>query len=878
MLPEPDWGSVAQGPPQPPPNIYSVLEPPGQTSTVDIEMMKLAMASYSGSISRTDGLAADGTGEGVEQFDGTGTGAYTIGYTYSGWYKNCLANGSGRFAWEDGMTYTGDVENHGIDGSGLYVYPNGDTYDGEVQAGIRHGKGSFVRAATKETYTGDWTDSVFSGKGRMQYSSSSYYDGDWDNGARTGFGTMVYPSGSKYVGEWLDDKKDGRGVMVWVDPATQRPVQKYDGDWKDGQIDGSGTYWYYASAATPTDPPMPPLADIDPKQYGLALQQRANHYTGGFKKGKRHGRGVFCYRDGSRYEGRWEDNQKHGEGTFLYETGAVYTGSFSRDEPTGKMQLPTKASLTRFVPLQVDDLLIGEADKDRVLDRVHCLLSRHYWSLRRLYQHYTSIHTDHEQRSGDALSALSMLQFWRLVKDTHLINSDLSLAAVDRIFLTFQQPGPAGSASRLVYSKPPVKLDPLPSRLREGSAGLSIAFVDKSADVISIAGSRAAGAGGGGGPAETEPKTHSGRSHAGYSDRRKSKASDGRSVANTSRRVSMQRKASVNTTPKSRGGGSIRHSHSGGLSRHSSQSMVLRDIHSSTTYMYFRDFTEAIVRIAALKYANFPSLTLADKLAVVLQSDLKPSSQETSFLKESSRLSSVLSASKDLLWSLYQQYSTRTFKGLATQRTRPAHDVVITVRQFLTMLRDLALLGRGAGALSTQSVLALFDTPLILNVTPSIENLDAGQELSPFPPKFAKKQRPSGRDSATESVFLSSADVDDVDHLSLRSRSPTSTMRGDESRPSQLDRPTPGDILNEALESRRKQRKVKLEKLTRGKNDFKVHCSLTVDQELLYEEFVEAVVRVSIMLRRDSHQSNATAVQNFIQQHLSKLSNGAELA
>lgn len=76
----------------------------------------------------------------------------------------------------------------------------------------------------------------------------------------TGLGTYISPSGNKWVGEWKNGKMDGVGTCVYSDG------KKYEGDWKNGEWNGQGT---------------------------LHIWEGYEYYTGGFKNGRFHGKGVY---------------------------------------------------------------------------------------------------------------------------------------------------------------------------------------------------------------------------------------------------------------------------------------------------------------------------------------------------------------------------------------------------------------------------------------------------------------------------------------------------------------------------------------------------------------------------------------------------------
>lgn len=51
-------------------------------------------------------------------------------------------------------------------------------------------------------------------------------------------------------------------------------------------------------------------------------------YAGGFRHGKRHGKGVYVYSSGQIYDGDWHKGKQHGKGTFAYPDGSLYEGDF----------------------------------------------------------------------------------------------------------------------------------------------------------------------------------------------------------------------------------------------------------------------------------------------------------------------------------------------------------------------------------------------------------------------------------------------------------------------------------------------------------------------------------------------------------------------
>ena len=53
-------------------------------------------------------------------------------------------------------------------------------------------------------------------------------------------------------------------------------------------------------------------------------------------KGRKHGRGIYRWTDGSIYEGSYKRDQRHGKGRFLWAGGESYEGDYLADERTGQ--------------------------------------------------------------------------------------------------------------------------------------------------------------------------------------------------------------------------------------------------------------------------------------------------------------------------------------------------------------------------------------------------------------------------------------------------------------------------------------------------------------------------------------------------------------
>lgn len=128
------------------------------------------------------------------------------------------------------------------EGEGRSLYPNGDMYCGEYRGNQRHGQGTYYFASSGMLFTGQWSNNVRDGVGRMVYPDGGRYFGSWYHDKQNGEGHYTYPDGSSYVGSWEDGSKNGFGTYTFVDGS------QYIGAYVDGQfISGE---WRMAQGAT----------------------------------------------------------------------------------------------------------------------------------------------------------------------------------------------------------------------------------------------------------------------------------------------------------------------------------------------------------------------------------------------------------------------------------------------------------------------------------------------------------------------------------------------------------------------------------------------------------------------------------------------------
>lgn len=233
---------------------------------------------------------------------GRGEAQLTNGMKYTGEMQFSLFHGRGVLEGP-GFKYSGTFRNSEIEGEGVYEWDK-CIYEGEVKRGLRNGYGT-LRFENGIEYTGYWREGLREGFGTLKYPSGQIYEGYWEKGKKHGHGVLKYASGNYYEGQFQNDKQNGQGTIYWI---TRN--EKYTGEWKDGLPHGYGIHIW-----------------LDNK----GNKQLRNRYVGQWAFGKRNGQGEFYYANGSKYKGEWLNDLKEGMGMMIFEDGSVYTGPFEKD-------------------------------------------------------------------------------------------------------------------------------------------------------------------------------------------------------------------------------------------------------------------------------------------------------------------------------------------------------------------------------------------------------------------------------------------------------------------------------------------------------------------------------------------------------------------
>ncbi|XP_058671751.1 radial spoke head 10 homolog B-like [Ammospiza nelsoni] len=387
-------------------------------------------------------------GEQVNEFyEGEGFICFEGGNTYKGLFSEGRMNGEGTYTWADGVKYEGTFVKNVPTHCGRYTWSDGTVYEGSIQDGLRHGYGVFRSGTHPIFYAGFWCNGKRHGKGKIYYDQeqTSWYAGDWVNNVREGWGFRRYRSGNTYFGQWKQNLRHGHGKMIWL-----ADNQEYEGEWECGLQHGSGMHtWFF-------------------KRMDLSKYSLWNEYAGNFVKGERHGHGTFLYSDGTMYSGEWAHNKKHGKGIFVFKSGVCLEGEFENDCPVERpprqgsavkaknrratslrKNFGTKRTavvnalgkisvLGSDLDLDVSSLLafFPREDRENESQKVELAVLRHISKLRRAYYFYCTLGCT----SCDNTCNMTMLQFWRFLKDCNFHLCSVTLAEIDRVLRGDQSP------------------------------------------------------------------------------------------------------------------------------------------------------------------------------------------------------------------------------------------------------------------------------------------------------------------------------------------------------------------------------------------------------------------------------------------------------
>ncbi|XP_034019248.1 MORN repeat-containing protein 2 [Thalassophryne amazonica] len=117
---------------------------------------------------------------------------------------------------------------------GIYIFPNGDKYEGESsrsESGVmmRSNTGEYI-SADGVTYTGQWHEDKFDGRGTLRHPCGAVYEGEFKDNMYHGTGTYTFSDGSIYTGQFEKNRLVGEGTLtdtqgsVWTGNFNSKTV------------------------------------------------------------------------------------------------------------------------------------------------------------------------------------------------------------------------------------------------------------------------------------------------------------------------------------------------------------------------------------------------------------------------------------------------------------------------------------------------------------------------------------------------------------------------------------------------------------------------------------------------------------------------------
>jgi len=77
--------------------------------------------------------------------------------------------------YKEGYYYEGEIKDLIREGCGRMISSEGDCYEGKWKGNEPEGEGTYESYSPKRKYTGVWSNSALSGKGRACYEDGSIY-------------------------------------------------------------------------------------------------------------------------------------------------------------------------------------------------------------------------------------------------------------------------------------------------------------------------------------------------------------------------------------------------------------------------------------------------------------------------------------------------------------------------------------------------------------------------------------------------------------------------------------------------------------------------------------------------------------------------------
>ena len=93
-----------------------------------------------------------------------------------------------------------------------------------------------------KSYSGDYKNGLYQGKGRLEFKDGSIYEGQFVNNKMHGYGKVFFKDGSIYQGNFKNNLRDGTGILRSTDGSQQRVIYQ-KGKFKDVYTEDYKIHW-----------------------------------------------------------------------------------------------------------------------------------------------------------------------------------------------------------------------------------------------------------------------------------------------------------------------------------------------------------------------------------------------------------------------------------------------------------------------------------------------------------------------------------------------------------------------------------------------------------------------------------------------------------
>ena len=214
---------------------------------------------------------------------------------YTGQIKNGMRHGTGTCFFSPGCVYRGEWRNDQCHGSGTLLCLGGEILD------CRFDRGALAGSQAHSASGGRGNSSV--GRIKILFTNGHYYEGHFMRHKCHGHGFCVYPSGDKYEGPWHEGHRNGRATVSFA-ADKGKYFAKFTGDFHADEIDGSrdGVYEEFQSKV---------FKVLEFKKKNITL-------SGAFTRGRLQSSAKVSFSNGDKFSGNYVDGKPTGLGIVDY--------------------------------------------------------------------------------------------------------------------------------------------------------------------------------------------------------------------------------------------------------------------------------------------------------------------------------------------------------------------------------------------------------------------------------------------------------------------------------------------------------------------------------------------------------------------------------